>query len=64
MATICITGGTGLIGKALTQYFTAKGHAIIVLSRAQKSSANPLISYRQWDPEKGSIDEAAIADAD
>lgn len=64
MATICITGGTGLIGKALTQYFTAKGHATIVLSRAQKSSTNPLISYRQWDPQKGTIDESAIASAD
>lgn len=64
MATICITGGTGLIGKALTHYFTAKGHAIIVLSRAVKSSTNPLISYRQWDPEKGNIDETAITAAD
>ena len=64
MAIICITGGTGLIGKALTQYFIAKGHAIIVLSRAQKSSTNKLISYRQWDPEKGMIDETAIAAAD
>ena len=64
MATICITGGTGLIGKALTHYLTSKGHAIIVLSRAQKSSNNPLIVYRQWNPEKGSIDETAIAAAD
>lgn len=64
MATICITGGTGLIGKALTQYLTAKGHAIIVLSRRQKNSTNPLISYRQWDVEKGMIDESAIASAD
>ena len=64
MATICITGGTGLIGKALTHYLTSKGHAIIVLSRAQKSSNNPLIVYRQWNPEKGSIDETAIVAAD
>lgn len=64
MATICITGGTGLIGRSLTQYFTAKGHAIIVLSRSKKSSTSELISYRQWDPEKGTIDETAIADAD
>ncbi len=64
MATICITGGTGLIGKALTQYLTAKGHAIIVLSRTQKNSTNPLISYRQWNVEKGMIDETAIAAAD
>ncbi len=64
MATICITGGTGLIGKALTHYFTAKGHAIIVLTRAAKSSTNPLIRYLQWNPEKGMIDETAISTAD
>lgn len=64
MATICITGGTGLIGKALTHYLTTKGHAIIVLSRAQKSSTNKLISYQQWDPAKGLIDETAIAASD
>ncbi|RXK62586.1 TIGR01777 family protein [Lacibacter luteus] len=64
MATICITGGTGLIGKALTHYLIAKGHAIIVLSRAEKNSLHNSITYRQWNPEKGMIDEAAISAAD
>jgi uncharacterized protein len=64
MATICITGGTGLIGKALSQYLSAKGHAIIILSRSAKNSNQPLISYRQWNPETGTIDEKAISETD
>lgn len=64
MATICITGGTGLIGKALIRYLSAKGHAIIILSRSAKNSDQPLVIYRQWDPEKGTIDEKAITETD
>jgi hypothetical protein len=33
MSTILITGGTGLIGTALTQMLTGKGHRVIILSR-------------------------------
>ncbi len=64
MATICITGGTGLTGKALTHYLIAKGHAIIVLSRSEKNSLHNSLTYRQWNPEKGFIDEDAISSAD
>lgn len=64
MATICITGGTGLIGKELTRYLSAKGHAIIILSRSAKNSNQPLVSYCQWSPEKGTIEEKAIAETD
>lgn len=64
MATICITGGTGLIGNALAQYLSAKGHAIIILSRSPKNSNQSLISYLQWNPENGTIDEKAITETD
>jgi uncharacterized protein len=64
MATICITGGTGLIGKALTQYLSAKGHAIIILSRSAKNSNQPLVSYLQWNPGNGTIDKNAITETD
>jgi uncharacterized protein len=64
MATICITGGTGLIGKALTHYLSAKGHAIIILSRSAKNSDQPLVTYRQWNPANGTIDEKAITETD
>lgn len=64
MATICITGGTGLIGQALTNYFIAKGHAILVVSRTKKSSTNHALRYLQWNPEQGTIEPEAIAAAD
>jgi uncharacterized protein (TIGR01777 family) len=64
MATICITGGTGLLGKALTRYLSAKGHAIIILSRSAKANSNDSVTYQQWDPEKGTISKDAIAQSD
>ena len=64
MATICITGGTGLIGKALTAYLSAKGHAIIILSRSGKANSNNSVTYKQWDPAKGTIDKDVITQSD
>lgn len=64
MATICITGGSGLIGKALTAYLSAKGHAIIILGRSAKSNSNNSVTYKQWDPARGTIDSDAIAKSD
>ena len=67
MATVLITGGTGLIGKALTGALLAKGYSVIVLSRqpsrAQKDRAEKL-SYAQWNVEAQTIDKAAIGKAD
>jgi len=39
MPTILITGGTGLIGTALTQLLIEKGHHVIILSRATTPAA-------------------------
>jgi uncharacterized protein len=64
MPTVLITGGTGLIGNALTSLLVSKGYKVIILSRSQKSSDNPAVSYAQWDVEKGTIDIAAIQEAD
>jgi len=64
MATICITGGTGLIGTALSQYLSAKGHAIIILSRAAKSSSTKGIRYAAWNVEAETIDRDTIASSD
>lgn len=63
MATILITGGTGLIGSALAQKLSAEGQKIIILTRSAKAPTTNLV-YKQWDVEKGSIDESAVADAD
>jgi uncharacterized protein (TIGR01777 family) len=66
MATILITGGTGLIGKALTNALLEKNYKVIILSRGlvgeQAGASNP--SYAVWDINGQEIDKAAIGDAD
>jgi uncharacterized protein len=65
MATVLITGGTGLVGKALGQALIEKGYSIIILSRQQgKKSDVANLSYAAWDVEKQTIDKAAISAAD
>ncbi|MET0637058.1 MAG: NAD-dependent epimerase/dehydratase family protein, partial [Chitinophagaceae bacterium] len=56
MSTILITGGTGLIGRALTGELLSKGHQLIILSREKRGSGNPALEYACWDPEQGRID--------
>lgn len=63
MATVLITGGTGMIGKALTKELVNKGHQVIVLTRKAKKPENGII-YKEWDVEKGILDESAIREAD
>ena len=62
MATVLITGGTGLIGQALTKALQQKGYDIIVLSRHKKQE--PDIRFAEWDPEKGTIESSAIEQSD
>ena len=69
METILIAGGTGLVGKALSQYLLEKGYRVIILTRSVeksgiKSADHPNLSYASWNVEKGWIDERAIQDAD
>lgn len=37
MSAILITGGTGLIGSALTNMLTAQGHKVTILTRTEKN---------------------------
>jgi uncharacterized protein (TIGR01777 family) len=65
MATILITGGSGMIGSALSKALLEQGHSVIVLTRGGgERSINARLSYAHWDPAKGSIDAAAVAAAD
>jgi uncharacterized protein len=64
MANILITGGTGLVGTALTKQLTAKGHHVVILSRSARSSSQQNVSYAQWDVDKQTIDDSAVAKAD
>ena len=61
MATILITGGTGLVGKRLTELLIAKGYEIIILTRTKKESSEKNISYATWNVEQQTIDVSAVA---
>ncbi|MBB1282827.1 TIGR01777 family protein [Flavisolibacter sp. BT320] len=63
MATIVITGGTGMVGTALTKLLVDKGHEIIILTRKAKL-AKGNIQYKEWNVDKGTIDASAITEAD
>ncbi len=64
MSTSLITGGTGMIGTALSRMLTAKGHRAILLSRNTSNTTNGAVDIAHWDPYKGTIDAAAIGSAD
>jgi uncharacterized protein (TIGR01777 family) len=48
---IVITGGTGLIGKALAEDLAQDGHEVFILTRSPRTGTNshPCIHYVQWD---------------
>ncbi|MBC7934284.1 MAG: TIGR01777 family protein [Rhizobacter sp.] len=65
MSTILITGGTGMVGKALTRYLSLKGHHIIILSRtASQNKINDNVEFAEWNVEQQQIDIAAVQRAD
>jgi len=64
MATILITGGTGLIGTALTPMLLSKGYEVIILTRQTDQQNTGAVKYANWNVESGMIDKDAIARAD
>ncbi len=64
MQTVLITGGTGMVGQALTNYLIDKGYEVIVLTRSKKRSSRLHLSYALWDIEKQFIDPEALKLAD
>lgn len=65
MATVLITGGTGLIGKALTKALVANNYGVIILTREKPaSSGDTRVSYARWDIGTQYIDADAIGRAD
>ncbi len=63
--TVLITGGTGLVGKALTRTLVEKGYQVIILTRdiSGKATSGP-VQYAQWDVKKQQIDPDVLLNAD
>ena len=58
---VIITGATGLIGSALVRSLLADGHTVTRLVRGgRKGSPSPGVADVEWDPERGSVDAAAL----
>ncbi|HYF33077.1 MAG TPA: TIGR01777 family oxidoreductase [Chitinophagaceae bacterium] len=66
MSTILITGGTGLIGTALTKMLIENDHSVIVLTRdkTKHQQQHPNISHALWDIPSQTIDIGAVKKAD
>lgn len=62
MATILITGGTGLVGRFLCKKLKEKGYSVAILGRtSQKNGETPTYS---WDIDRNEIEKEAIEKAD
>jgi hypothetical protein len=67
MTTVLITGGTGMIGKALTKALLEKNYHVIILSRDPSPRSGLVtrnLSYAKWNLKDQTIDKDAIAKAD
>lgn len=64
MDTVLITGGTGLVGQALTALLLERGYRVTVLTRGKKVSETPNLRYAHWDPARKTLDITALQEAD
>ena len=65
METILMTGGTGLVGRALTRLLVERGYKVIILTRRLPGGVIPdNVSYALWDINKQQIDVQAVQRAD
>jgi NAD dependent epimerase/dehydratase family enzyme len=60
---VLLTGGTGFVGKHLTDVLIDNGFLVSVLSRSDQKNT-PSITYYKWDLKKDFIDPKAILEAD
>lgn len=77
MATVLITGGTGMVGRHLTKALLNKGYDVIILSRgvgalglgansqeSRAASGQPRVTYANWDTTHKTIDAGVLQKAD
>jgi len=65
MSVVLISGGTGLIGSALTRHLIERGYDVIILSRTKNlTSDHPKISYSYWNVSQKLIDAEVIKKVD
>lgn len=64
--TVLITGGTGLVGQAITETLVKAGYQVIILTRKIPDGNYPgnAISYAKWDIRRQEVDTVAISRAD
>ncbi|MGA0556304.1 TIGR01777 family oxidoreductase [Larkinella sp. VNQ87] len=62
--TVLITGGTGTIGRRLTELLLQQGFQVSLLSRSAAQKPRPNVAVYEWNIEKGHIDPQAIRTAD
>lgn len=60
---VLLTGGSGFIGKHLTDVLIEAGFSVSVLSRSDRENT-PRVTYYKWDVNKNYIDKNAILNAD
>jgi hypothetical protein len=78
MPTVLITGGTGMIGTALSRHLLSEGYNVIILSRNPRETAvrhnlgterrifrsSGNLFYSRWDIDRMTIDATAISESD
>jgi uncharacterized protein (TIGR01777 family) len=52
---IAIAGGSGFVGRHLTQYFLEHKYSLIIISRQRQTSDHPLIRQATWDELKADV---------
>ncbi|MBU2062412.1 MAG: TIGR01777 family oxidoreductase [Bacteroidetes bacterium] len=60
---VLITGGTGFVGRSLTDLLLRNGFSVSILSRSKRQDKKD-ISYYIWDIKNQTIEDAAVDNAD